>query len=965
MKTSLISAKSFFVIPALLSIFCISLFIFPPYAKADYPLATEYIYEVAENYFTEGDYDSALHEFNKILLLDPNYEGAINYIDRIQSIQQGYPSEQIVGPTLELDTTPILNPVQETRKKSQLIEDALDMAGSVVGVESTDEKTKGSREGVITLALDSLTHSALGIPESRSLKPKPKISSETTVKEEQIKPRTLYLTDELWESQQNTTVELEIDRSLIIEGKVITRFLIQDLDRIEAQRVDRDSIHITAKNFGLTFLHIWDDKGRWTLNISIIPSYIPKPKKRISLEEENPFKLKYTADWQSYHRGSEFHNVERKNLSFNQWVGIEGPTPYGDTDASMRISKFQKEHEITNYTVGLSNGKIWNFRNFNLRGFDFYDSFSSLSFPGELLKGITANAEAFDKNVKYSLFWGSKREGVFGFGVPGVLDDRESYLEGGRLSIFPYKENRLSFNFAKGYGKDRPVYLKDEVYSVDGATAFKDQKFDFEVAHDQDSVAGFLTDRFHLGDWNLGVSFRDIEKDFSTISGSPPDRGEIGGIINADRKLSENIHFSSDIDIFRERYNPNLGKPKELNYDFSSNLGIKLKGFSSLDTSLTYLNEPGLSFPRRYFNLSSTYSTLIGIFKRDLYPYLGFGFSRSRNPLSPASDYDVYKNTGGFRFGLTKNLFYRFNYDYNWLKEKSTHLRSNPLLLENGLDYHLEVMPRFSIDSRILYRDERETELPHSFLSGEDRVEGSIRTNFEFGEYTEFFTEARLRKSWAEISSRQGEAEIDLSCGLRGTWDTFLSWSPQGKIKGVVFKDLNGNSKNDNEPPIEGVKIKVGKKTFTSDKNGLFETTIKGKKVIVSIEEETLPKDYILTTPQSIELEITKQGALLEFGASIFSGVFGVVYYDVDSNGKFDRGTDVPLPSTKLFLDEKAAFTNLEGTYYYRNLSEGKYNLKLDINSLPIEYLPAVPLTKEIELSEGANYQYSFPLKKK
>jgi hypothetical protein len=177
---------------------------------------------------------------------------------------------------------------------------------------------------------------------------------------------------------------------------------------------------------------------------------------------------------------------------------------------------------------------------------------------------------------------------------------------------------------------------------------------------------------------------------------------------------------------------------------------------------------------------------------------------------------------------------------------------------------------------------------------------------------------------------------------------------------------LDGNGKRDkDEPALTGIIVMVGKKKLKTDINGDYSISLRAKKALVRVDEKTLPENFILTTPSSQEVDLTLKSSQVNFGASSFAGIYGVVFYDINSNGKFDPTVDAPLINVKLSLENQEAVTNFEGAYYYRHLKEGSYLLKLDLDSVPIEYLPAVPLMKQIDLVEGANYQYSFPMKKK
>jgi len=71
------------------------------------------------------------------------------------------------------------------------------------------------------------------------------------------------------------------------------------------------------------------------------------------------------------------------------------------------------------------------------------------------------------------------------------------------------------------------------------------------------------------------------------------------------------------------------------------------------------------------------------------------------------------------------------------------------------------------------------------------------------------------------------------------------------------------------------------------------------------------------------------------------NGLLGRVFLDVDRDGKFTSGRDLPLPGARLLLSNgQQATTDLEGRYAFRNLDGGVWTLMLDPASAPFAPLP-------------------------
>lgn len=61
----------------------------------------------------------------------------------------------------------------------------------------------------------------------------------------------------------------------------------------------------------------------------------------------------------------------------------------------------------------------------------------------------------------------------------------------------------------------------------------------------------------------------------------------------------------------------------------------------------------------------------------------------------------------------------------------------------------------------------------------------------------------------------------------------------------------------------------------------------------------------------------------------------GYVFLDVNRNGVYDRGTDIPCQNARVILaGGRTALTDAEGRYHFRNLTEGTAALRLDPNSV-------------------------------
>lgn len=910
-------------------------------------LSYEYLLELGKREFKEENYGEALHYFKIAQIINPAPEEVNYYLNLIKRIKEG----RVVS---EKEVTDLEEFIKKKKRRESLEEK---------GLQVKREEPESKRIEKIEKALD------LWEKEEASLVP-----AETTelAKKKVIKEKTEQRINLSLASKEDFPLSIQIDRynSFLITSREIKNFLVISPEVVSVQKIDRSSLKIIAERTGSTFIHVWDSQRRWTFNLNVVRPRI-YAQEQTDWEKPEGLKFLYAIDWDGYYRGDKFRTMERTSLNVTQWAGIRGPTPYGELYGFAHWEKFGSRNEITGYGVSLTEGKFMNFEDFSIYGFDFNQYFSPLSFPGATLRGIAFESPAFNKKLKYTIFHGREGESYYHYISPGIGRDhkKDSFTTGYSLTLFPYGDHQFTFNHAQAYGRDRPDYLKEKVYSVETEHFLDDLTIRTEVATDEDEIAGTIASSITTPTTNLNLSFRNIEKDFVTIAGRPPDRGEIGGIIDFNWRPSDNFSASTNLDIYRERYLPHPDDPNKINFNLRNSLYLELTPKSSLRSYLNYSYVPGIISPYRTLNTSLYYNRRfeVNFFGGHyLSTYLGHSFQRSKNPLSPTSDYRRHSALSGIRFELIPDLYTYCDYTYSWVTELYDNLESNPTVFTAGLDYFRPINPSLSFNIRANYRNEEETTATHSFLSGEDSLEGSLNISFFPTENTELFLDGRVRNVWAEDPDVEEYIEADIRLGARLAWENFFIWAAKTKIIGFVFEDKNGNQiKDKGEKGIKDIPITIGPKKAMSNEAGEFSVSLKAKSAVASIDLGSVPSKYVLTTPGSYKLDLSKGGTKeINFGLSSQSSIYGVIYYDSNDNGKLDE-KDIPIPKVKVRLDEKEeTVTNSEGVYYFGNLNPGKYTVRLDVNSLPIEYLPKLSIIKEIKVPQGHTYNHNIPLKK-
>jgi YbbR domain-containing protein len=133
---------------------------------------------------------------------------------------------------------------------------------------------------------------------------------------------------------------------------------------------------------------------------------------------------------------------------------------------------------------------------------------------------------------------------------------------------------------------------------------------------------------------------------------------------------------------------------------------------------------------------------------------------------------------------------------------------------------------------------------------------------------------------------------------------------------------------------------------------------------LVSADLATVPSGYVLTSPAITEVKLPYQKNI-DFGFTAQSGIYGIVYFDNNHDHKPDEGDEF-IQKAKIILDNHIIeVSDYDGTYFFKNVSSGTHTLQIDVNSLPLEYLPLVKLSTAVEITEGTVYVFHVPLSKK
>ncbi|MDO8662463.1 MAG: SdrD B-like domain-containing protein [Candidatus Omnitrophota bacterium] len=900
----------------------------------------EYLCETGIKFYQQGRYSEALQEFNKALLIAANYEPALKYIHKIQALEFQEPPEE---KSIEINLEPSRkNPILER-------EIAMERALKVISRKNPILEREAVMERVLRLEEKKRRKALLSQPKVLTL-------------------------DELL-AKLTGALEIEQGKSLSLHSSGMRRFLVTQPDIIRVERNTSEQILVTGINLGYTYLHVWDANGRHTLEILTVPA---KPEgeslEDISRREEEKarnFKLTYSMDWSTYATGARWAALKRSNYYYIHNLGLAGETPYGNLDSSLAVNRYNSLTELTHYTLGLTNGKFGDFKDFTLRAFDFFDippDFSNLAFPGIPLRGAMLASPAFNNKLNYTVFSGKENWSGFAGLSPALNQERKAYLEGLNIGFTPTKKQNYKFTLIHGWGKDRGPALKSLGYDLMGDWLLDKWKLGYESASDTKNFANLLKIDYLRPNLSFNAQLRDIDKGFESITGSGWSQGQLGGLFNFNYRPWEKLEIYSSLDLFKDRLYPAPGNNNRWNEDFNWNSVYRVDPLTSLSLNYTLQNELGRISQYRYQSIDAGINRTFKFFK-DVNLFLKYYDQQNTNFSSPVSSYSNQRVYAGAKINLTRDLYYYANKEINWLTERSSGNKTQPQAFETGLDWSGQIgkSPLFGA-CRFTYRDEQDTTSNLSFLSGEDYIEGYSELSYRPTTDTQVYGSCRVRNVWADNPNVNKRLEASFNAGIRFLWDTGINWQAVGDIDGYVFKDLNydGIMERD-EPPVEGIKVRLGRnRTAVTDIFGYYQfKNVRGNKVYVNLDTATIPNGFVLTVPATQGVSISQyQTARVDFGIISRSEIFGYVFEDLDGDNQLDK-KDKGIRNVVIILEDGAKrTTDSGGKYSFSSVSSGEHEITLDLNTLPVYYLPKTVLTKKITLFEGVAYNYNIPLKR-
>ena len=192
--------------------------------------------------------------------------------------------------------------------------------------------------------------------------------------------------------------------------------------------------------------------------------------------------------------------------------------------------------------------------------------------------------------------------------------------------------------------------------------------------------------------------------------------------------------------------------------------------------------------------------------------------------------------------------------------------------------------------------------------------------------------------------------------------------APKYTIEGHVFRDMDVDGVYDaTKPGMPGVQVRLDDGlSAVTDRNGYYRLrNVRPGVHRVWIDVTQFRNAMRVTTPSSVEVEITDAGARVDFGVVDSARLLGTVFNDYANDG--NRQSDAPgLPGVTVRIVgatvSTTTLTDGSGEYEVDGLPPGEYTLSASPDDLPADYLLAAS-TMRVQVAALATVVQDIPVR--
>lgn len=929
------------------------------------PMVADFLCEKGTRYYENGMYPEALQEFKKALLANPKSAVAQEYVEFIEKKQlkpSSYRAVKDAFVVLSDDARDSALKEFESKRAGSIVDSARakDYSRIVDQFQKAVLTQKRQKNGVIAQKQSDSRINAVLQPSSEK--------EATIIDLRGINENGIF------------DAQAQVEDSFVIRGKNITKFVVTDPALLKVTRRSSDELFTQASNIGSSHIHIWDDGQRKSLKFDIKPRMYEeeirreeREKRREDVYVPQSFKMSYSIEGSSFMTGKEFSDLHRSSYNWLYRWGLRGETPFGNFDSAIQGSRtLQKTYRVSNLRLALTDAHYDQFKDITIRGFDFTPSCGAFGFVSSDLRGLMVRAPMFNKKINYMVFSGALPQGSYTSlsTNSGLSPTKKAWLEGITVNYRINRSGNLETFYSHSYGPERaqPVLTSDTA-GADMTYNLGKVRLGSGVVSDMRYYSYRANCDLSLNRFFAGLSMVEMNKNFRSLLGGSPASGSTSGSLSLSYQLTPTINISNTFSGYRDKvfYNPeNPGRP---NYTGTTSAVWNLDRHTFLQLDYIVADQKGTNSPSITETKNISFRKTF-YFIRKLNGYINYSNSKNKNYFSPAQDYNNNRIYMGLNCQMIENLFCYYNNEVNILMNKYSQATSLPTAQEIGFQYNRQIMTAWPLflDMRLYYRNERQADSVLDYLSGQDRVEANGGLTLRPNKDSEVFFKCRISNIWNKLETVEKHLDLDLNWGIRFLWDTGLRWDTVGCFDGFVFYDTNGDGvmQTSEKGVVGALVVGPSNKTAKTDKRGYYKLTqINGKTAYLELDLSTIPKKYNPTTATVQKHDIVfGKTRRINFGIATRSDIEGIIFDDQNKNGQYDAGE--PLVSgIIIILDEKDKMvSNIMGAFRFRNVAPGEHVIKIDLKSIPIKFIPKVPISKKVNIEQGAVFSYPIALEK-
>ena len=469
---------------------------------------------------------------------------------------------------------------------------------------------------------------------------------------------------------------------------------------------------------------------------------------------------------------------------------------------------------------------------------------------------------------------------------------------------------------------------------------------DFDVK----TGAAFTHERF-----SFDTYFEYVGDRYASVSIPTTYQDYMGWNARTNFRIAKNLNINISGDISRNNVAFNKNVPTSNSQSLSTGANLILPWEQSLNFSWNY---------NKYFTEGAGTSDDSGSeynsYRVDYYKTLGPTASLQlgwqyyiRNPLASTtggSYYDIYSFTVYKSFPELNGSYVRFYQDLTKTKELSIS-GSLPTrsVYNTDLSARYYILPYLSFfgDSRL--RTTFQEQIPNSsILSLQAGVDYNAGPDTSFNvtysvDNIELYDKYRTTDDWSILFYVRQIFDM----GTPEKW---------GKVKVYVFEDVNGNDVMDKDDiGLSDILAYVinGRGLETNSKGmALIRKIVPGEREI-AIDMRKLPVDMVIKGDATKKVLVRELKTSEVAFAIVTTGLIkGRVFVDVNNDGIFEKGADIPIPNARIFLRpyymDTLSFS--DGSYEFDYVYPGHYTVNLDQEGLPKEYKLSSPDVVETDV---------------